>query len=178
MKRTSSRVGFILLAGLVVGTLAFASPAWADYQWTFTHGTTGRIQAPASYSGTTYGWGLDFNLNSTYAWVHFAVPSTTYSYNNFYGAAKQWKVRYLRLKFVTGSSDIRVTKIHVYDGNILFKVIDKTFATGWYGSNDLLVDLGQLWNIYRALGVTIEVDRGVESVSHNVKFYAVGARWE
>jgi hypothetical protein len=177
MKRTSARVRVILIAGLVAGMLVFAGHAWANYQWTYTHGTTGRVESPASYTGTTYGWGLDFILNSTYAWVHYAVPSLTYSYDSV-TRYKQWRVRYLRIKFYTSNADIRVTKIHLYDGNIRFKVIERPFATGWYGYNDLLVDLGQYWNIYRALGVTMEVDRGVENVTHNVKFYAVGARWE
>lgn len=179
MKRTFVKLWLILFVGLVAGSLTLADPAWSidTFEWLYTHGHSGHFQTPSAVVGGAIGWGLDFELSASGTWVHFAVPSKPYTWAS--GASyKQWQVRYLRLKFRTYSSDVRLMGIHAYDGNIRFKVIDKPFASAWYGDNDLLVDLGANWNIYRSLGVSVYVGRGVENLSHRVIFYAVGARWQ
>jgi hypothetical protein len=163
---------------LLMGTLVLAAPAWADFEWLYTHGHSGQIQDPSAVSGGPTGGGLIFTLTGISTFVHFAVPSKTLTYDTSTTTQTQWKVRQLRLKCWTGSADARITKIHVWDGNILFKEINYAFADGLYGYKDIIVPLGQKWAIYRALGVTIEVTRGVESMSHDFAFYAVGARWE
>jgi len=177
MRRTFVKP-WLLPVILLMGTLVLAAPAWADFEWLYTHGNSGHIQDPSAVSGGPTGGGLNFTLTGISTFVHFAVPSKTLTNDTSTATQTQWKVRYLRLKFTTGSADARVTKIHVWDGNILFKQIEKPFADGWYGYNDLLVDLGQGWKIYRALGVTVEVTRGVEPMSHAFNFHAVGARWQ
>jgi hypothetical protein len=173
------RPRLILLASVLLGILVVTGPVWADKDWFYVHGTSGIIQTPSAvYNPVAYAWGLTFTLSGLSTWVHYAPPSKPLTYINATASYQQWRVRYVRIKFTTGSSDIKVTKIHFYDGNILFKTVEKTFATGWSGYNDLLVDLGQKWNIYRALGVSIEVTRGVESMDHSIQINSVGARWE
>src|SRR4030042_3869094 len=175
MKRSFLRRSPVILVGLLLGLLVLTGTSWAQGDWFLVHGTSGVIQSPAEVTAEVYGWGLTFTLSGLSTWVHYAPPSKPFTKLATY---KQWRVRYIRLKFETGSSDIRVTAVHVYDGNIQFMTFDKTWATSWYGSNDIVLDLGQSWDIYRALGISICVERGVESMDHSVQFYAVGARWD
>ena len=173
------RPRLFLLASLLLGILVVTGPVWADKDWFYVHGTSGVIQDPTAVSNVVpLGWGLTFYLAKTSAWVHYAPPSKTLTYVNATASYKQWAVRYVRVKFTTGSGDIKVTRVDFWDGTILFKSIIKTWATAWSGYNDILLDLGANWNIYRALGVSILVERGVESMDHSIQINSVGARWE
>jgi hypothetical protein len=165
------------VAVVVLLTAMLSGPARADYEWFFTHGHSGHVQDLSVVTTAPFGDGLDVTLTTgLFTWVHFAIPSKTLS--STAGVVKQSKVRYLRLKFGTANGDIRLLKVHVWDGNSRFVVIEKDWASGWYGNQDVLIDLGKAWNIYRGLGVSLEIDRGVESVDHTVTFRSVGARWQ
>lgn len=164
-----------------VTVLLVAMGAWSSAvpaaEWVFTQGTSGHVQDPA-VPHTYYGSGLELNKSSGGGtWVHYAVPSKTYTTGT---PAKQWAVRYLRLRFFTGSGDARVKAIHLWDGNnVRFFTLDKPWADAWYGDQDLLVDLGKTWKIYRGLGISLRVEWGVEQlISHQVVIYGVGARWQ
>ena len=167
-----------MVLGLSAGFLLLAGPASADWEWLSIHGHSGQIQNPSGVSGGPTEGGLKFTLKDLSTSVHFAVPSRSQSYTTSTATAAQWKVRYLRLKFWTGSSDACITKIHVWDGDLLLKEINYSSDKSWYGLQDLTIDLGKKWRILRALGVSVEVSRGVESMNHDFAFYSVGARWE
>jgi len=171
-----------ILAGLSIGLLLLAGPASADWEWLYTHGHSGHIQDESAVSGLTpTGGALRLTLSGLNTFVHFAVPSKPLSYNTSTATGTQWKVRQLHLKFQTGSADARITRIEVWDGNIQFKVIDYGWDSGLYGGQDINIDLGKSWRIYRALGVTLKMERGVEQGTpgmHDFYFYAVGAKWQ
>jgi hypothetical protein len=164
---TRSRHARLLSVIALVASLALAFAAPAEASWYYTHGHGGRLQNENSVTSYPiyWGWGLDFDQSSgTSNWVHFAVPSL--------GGGTRG-VRYIRLKFRTGSVDAWVSDVHVWDGNVRFA----TLTGSWTGSRDVLLDLGQVWRINRGLGISIQVNAGVEGMSHNFQFRSVGANF-
>lgn len=129
----------------------------------FTHGHSGHIEdqsAVAPAFTNYYGWGLDFALSKLRTWVHFAVPSP---------GGGSHGVRYIQLDFKTGSADAWISDVHVYDGDVKFQELHGK----WTGSTTL--DLGQVWTIHRALGVSVQCVRGVEGMDHGFRFLDIGA---
>ncbi|MBI2486026.1 MAG: hypothetical protein HYW01_03530 [Deltaproteobacteria bacterium] len=166
MKKLSHNIRVPLLTCLLLGImLTLSSPAYAT--WYYAHGQSGHIQDEGLVANYPfyYGWGLDFDLSAGSSnWVHFSIPTLG-------GGSKG--VQYIRLKFKTGSADAWVSQIDVYDGNIKFK----TLTGNWSGSKDVQLNLGQKWQINRALGISVRVNAGVEMMSHEFEFYAAGANF-
>jgi hypothetical protein len=77
-------------------------------QWSCAHTTGGHIQNQANVQNPTdmrYGWGLDFDQKSnTSNWIHFSVPSV-------HGSS----IRFVALKFWTGSVEAVINQVHVWD---------------------------------------------------------------
>ena len=133
-----------------------------------THGHTGHIeyQDNVASSKQFLGWGLDFTQASgMWNWIHYSIPVP-------FGA----KTRYVGILFQTGSIDVSITKIDIYDGEVKIHSESGLNLSGlkhWH-----LVDMGGLKTIDEALGLSIEIGAGVESMSHRVWIFAVGATWQ
>ncbi len=128
----------------------------------FTHGHSGHIQdqsaispAPTNY----YGFGLDFGLSKLETWVHFAIPSVG---DGTHG------VQYIQLDFKAEGGSI--SDIHVYDGEVRFKELQGK----WTGP--AILDLGQVWKIYRGLGVSVLCKRNIDG-SNLFRFLDIGAEF-
>lgn len=143
--------------------------AWAE-GIAVAHGNSGHIEYLDRVLGDRYflGWGLDFDQSSGLVnWIHYSIPVPVTS-----------TVRYLGIKFATGSVDVSLTDFHVYNGRT--KIYDSpdvslsgtTYRDSWY-----IIDMGSGQTINTALGLSIEVGAGVESMSHNIEIYAVAAGW-
>jgi hypothetical protein len=144
--------------------LGFVASAQAQGYWSCTHGNAANIEyidRVATTDRVHLGWGLDFTQKpGLYNWVHFAVPTV-------HGATS----RYVALQFYTYSADAIVDKVHVY--NLLNKV--KSFegaadglglSDGWYTP---VLDMGSDIPV-SAVGISVEVGAGVESMSHRFIF--------
>jgi hypothetical protein len=177
MNKNVARKFWIVLFVLVAATMVSTQTIWA-WEWVFAHGVNGAIERELSCTAVTeIGWGLTFGLKPfSGTWVHHHIPYKTL--NSTASGTKQWKVRQVRLQFNTGDSINRVTNVHVYDGGLLLKKIDKTYATGWFGSWDLLLDLGAAYNVTRGLNVCFHVGRGDSTAANTVTVSGVGARFE
>jgi hypothetical protein len=172
--RNAVRKTLVVLLVLVAGTLAAAQSSWA-WEWVFAHGTNGEIEDDAGcFFVREMGWGLEFFVRDS-TWVHYPIPYKTQS--STASGTKQWKVRQVRLRFNTGDSH-RVTNVHIYDGPVRLKAFDKTWATGWSGDQDLLIDLGAAYNVTRGLSVCFRVERGGNTGVYFVTVYGVGARFQ
>jgi len=171
-KERSGKTSFLVIAAAVFITVALGWPGQAfTADWVYTHGHSGSVQSPGNVTGLLpMGWGLQFAVKpGVGTWVHYAVPTTTKS------GTKQYAVRHLRLKFTTGSVDAYLRHIHVWDGNVRFVTLSDVNLSE---VQDIKIDLGQNWNVYRGLGVSLEFVAGVESMSHQVEIQAVGAQFK
>lgn len=168
MRKIVRNIRLVLFTSLSLGAmLALSGPVYAQ-QWSWTHGNGGVVQDQSLISPGVFhlGWGLDFVQSGGRSnWVHFAIPTVGSGENG---------VQFIGLKFSTGSADAAVTQIDVYDGDINFQTI-----TGrWTGYNDIQLDLGQVWQLQRGLGISIGIGAGVESMSHQFQFMSAGALFE
>jgi hypothetical protein len=133
-----------------------------------THGHSGHIeyQDNVDSSRQFLGWGLDFDQAlGTWNWIHYSIPVP-------FGA----KTRKVGVLFKTGSADVGITTIDIFDGDVRIHREDGLNLSGdkqWY-----IVDMGELKTIDEALGISIEVGAGVESMSHRVYIIAAGAAWQ
>lgn len=134
------------------------------------HGNSGHIEYEdrVDSSKQFLGWGLDFDQSSGLGnWIHYSIPVPIPS-----------TVRFLGIKFLTGSSDAFLKQFHVYNGRT--KIYDSTeynLSGDTYRDSWFIIDMGSGKTIDTALGLSIEVAAGVESMSHNIEIYAVGAGW-
>ena len=76
------------------------------------------------------------------------------------------------LIFKTGSVDAFVRDVHVYDGPALIVVHDKVDLSKDHPFERFMVPDTPL--LYQALGISIGVGFGVESMNHTVEFFAAG----
>jgi hypothetical protein len=148
-----------------VGELSAQQSSMSNTAWHFTHGHSGKIENLDSvYDVQAKGWGLSFHqLAGSENYVHFAVPS-----NSLYG----WRVDFLHLQFTCGEN-AKVTEVHLWDGRYKFRdgLLDYQ-----EGEVDVLIDLGQEWEIQRALGVTLKLETSDTGDAHFM-FHAVGANF-
>jgi len=158
---------FLVLAVALAATLVLTGPAYATWQW--VHGNSGHIEYKDRYTNANRferGWGLDFILNSgTVNYVHLAVPTI---------ASTTQGVRYVRVRFATGSADAWVSAIHIYDGTTKVMVKEGSWSDGY---KTVTVDLGYVRSFNYGLGVSIEIKAGVESMSHAFIFVGAGANF-
>jgi len=129
-------------------------------QWSCVHGSSGHIEfldRVATLDRNHIGWGLDFTLSSVLLkLVHFAPPTIL-----------QQRTRYIALQFQTGSADAFIDSVHVYNLGTKVKEFDDL---GWSGALQAQVlDLGSDMP-FVAVGISVEVKAGVESMSHNIIF--------
>ncbi len=133
--------------------------------WHFVHGHGGNVEESHNIASLERkGWGLSFvQRGGSTNWLHYAVPSNS-QYN--------WRVDHVHLKF-TAYEHAKVTEIHLWDGNIQFwqKSVDYSG-----GEVDVMIELGQEFELFRGLGVSIktEADPGGDA---QFVFHAVGANF-
>ena len=161
----SLRAGLLLLATLVYSGLSFGQ----EFGTIVTvHGHNGHVEyADRVESDREFlGWGLDFEQSpGLWNWIHYALPVP-------WGRS----TRYVAVRYETGSIDAFISDIHVYDGGTkIYEEADINLSEGpaWY-----VIDMGEHMFIDEALGVSIRVAAGVESMSHRVIFYAVAGDWK
>jgi hypothetical protein len=158
---------FLVSVAVLAATLMSVSVAHATWQW--VHGHNGHIEFKDRYADANrceLGWGLDFTLNSgTWNWIHFAVPTI---------ASPTQGVRYVKVRFYTGSVDAWVSAIHIYDGTAKVKVLEGAWSNGY---KTVVVDLGSVRSFTYGLGVSVEIKAGVEPMSHRFIFVGAGANF-
>lgn len=136
--------------------------------WYWTHATSGHVEDEASVSWARKGYGLEVNpawRPST--WVHFAVPTI--------GEAATG-ARFVNIKFdVTHAVDSRISRVRVYNGNILVK----TFTVSWntMGFQAKTLDLGSIRTFGRGMGVSVELTAGPDSGIDQFVFVSAGANF-
>lgn len=161
-KTINGRWSAILLS--FIAMLFFTTPVLA-LQWACTHGHTGNIEyidRVSTLDRVHIGWGLDFNQSpGLLNWVHFAPPS-------MFGQT----TRYVALQFSTGSVDAFIDSVHVYDLGTKVKEFNDLGLSG--AKQTEVFDLGAD-TTFTALGISVEVKAGVESMSHNIEFYGACA---
>ena len=132
------------------------------------HGHTGHIEyADRVVSDRQFlGWGLDFEQSpGLWNWIHYSLPVP-------------WgkKARYIAVRYQTGSIDAFISDIHVYDG--VSKIHTESGLNLSEGPDWYIVDMGSDKFIDEALGVSIRVAAGVESMSHRTMIFAVAGDWK
>jgi hypothetical protein len=152
------------MGGLILSFGAHAS------DWNWTHGTSCHEEYENRISDSNrnrLGWGLDFTQSSgTINWIHCAVPTDGDSTD---------PVRYVRLRFYTGSADAWISQVHIYNGDTKIKTFPVDWKTGWYTKT---LDLGTPRVFNKGLGISIEIKAGVEMMSHRFIFSGAGARFD
>lgn len=154
--------------GLVL--MIFSFGAYADWKW--IHGTSCHEEyvdrlVDRNPNRIRFGWGLDFiHQSGTWNWIHCAVPTN---------ADFSDHVRYIRLRFYTGSVDAWISQVHVYNGETRVKTFVVNWKNGWYTRQ---LDLGFPRVFDKGLGISIETKAGVESMSHQFIFSGAGAKFD
>ncbi|MDZ7761753.1 MAG: DUF6623 family protein [Desulfovermiculus sp.] len=132
------------------------------------HGHSGHIEYQDRLTSDRQflGWGLQFDQSmGVRNWIHYSLPVPI-----------SCKVRLVGVLFQTGSNDVGISTIDVFNGSTRIyrdSELDLSGDKQWY-----VVDMGSKRTINEALGVSIEVGAGVESMSHQVRIYSVAALWE
>ena len=158
---------FILLALTVLLCLGvFSDKAIAT--WYLVHGTSGHIEDEASVSFSRTGAGLGVKPQwEPSTWVHFAVPTIG---DTTSGA------RYVTLKFVVNTAnDSHISRVRIYNGNILVKTFSVNWSTLGYQSKTL--DLGSVRSFPRGMGISVEITAGPDSGIDEYVFAGAGANF-
>jgi hypothetical protein len=168
VKTSLSDVLTKLFIGLAALVLSF--PARADWIWVWVHGTSCHEEYENRMTDPNHnrsGQGLDFAQSSgTSNWIHCTVPADSNADD---------KVRYLGIRFYTGSVDAWVSQVHVYDGETRVKTFSVNWKNGWYTKQ---LDLGTPRVFSKGLGISIEIKAGVAKMSHRFVFSGAGARFD
>ncbi|MBI3950858.1 MAG: hypothetical protein HY314_10445 [Acidobacteria bacterium] len=77
---------------------------------------------------------------------------------------------------MTGSGDIAITDIHVWNGDDKINEFTGLDWSGGMQTKELF--LGNLVNFSKGMGVSIRILAGVEAVSHRFVLSGAGARFE
>jgi hypothetical protein len=142
-----------------------ASNAFSAGNVVRVHGHSGHIeyQDRVQSDRQFLGWGLQFTQSSgQYNWIHYSIPVQRHN-----------KVRYIGIFFETGSIDIGITTLDVYDGDTrIYRKSGLNLSGGkqWY-----ILDMGSFQTINKGLGLSIEVGAGVEQMSTVMIIYSVAA---
>lgn len=141
--------------------LLLTTPVLAE-EWVCVHGHSGNIEYPGRVDNPDLervhiGWGLDFHQSpGTLNWIHFAPPSSLGQ-----------QTRYIGLQFRTYSNDVFIDSVDVYDLGTRVKSFNDLGLSGALQSK--VFDLGSA-RTFTALGISVEVKAGVESMSHRIIF--------
>lgn len=163
MNTKSMRRKWLLMCMLSTLPLLLLSGGARAEEWSCIHGNSGHIEFGQNIvdTGRTHiGWGLDFTQKSgLFNWVHFAVPTR-------FGQSTDR----VALQFLTGSVDAIVNHVHIYDLGVKVGEFNNVNWTG--GLQEQILVLGAPLT-FTALGISIGIGAGVESLSH--RFWFSGA---
>lgn len=134
---------------------------------TTVHGHSGHIEYEDRLLSDRHylGWGLQFSQSpSGPNWVHYSIPIDIPA-----------KSRYVALVFSTENVNVGITTIDVFDGRTR---IHREADLDLYGPYQAyILDMGEEKTIGLSLGISIEVEAGVES-GNQVIIDTVAAIWE
>lgn len=137
--------------------------------WLFSHGHSGHLENETTSNFARKGYGLEvFPQFADSTWVHFSVPSNG---DSNAGA------RYVRLEFtVDHAVDSRISRVDIYNGNLLVKsFLNLNLHTP--GFQIKLLDLGNIKQFRRGMGVSVEITAGPDSGIDQFTFNGVGANF-
>ncbi len=166
----SHRLPYVLsiLCTAALAVMLFAMPASAAWKW--VQGNLAEVEYLDSVTDPHHvhiGWGLAFTQNSgAFNYVQFPIPG---------GTQFQKRVRYIRLRFFTGSVDAFIPEIDVYNGGTFVQSFPDL---NWSGAEqEKLLDLGSLKSFNKGLNLAIKTAAAVEPMSHDFAFYGAAANW-
>jgi hypothetical protein len=102
-------------------------------------------------------------------WFHFAIPTPVIVSDG------RLKIDSVMLMFKTGSADVAVKSVHVYDGPNKIASYDYDWAHALKGDHpferfDVPGQPEVLWGI----GISVQVGAGVENMAHWIEFSSAG----
>jgi hypothetical protein len=165
MGGNTMRKGLMLMSCLLAGVIILSGTAYAEWMW--AQGNVAQIQYPADCTYLYLGWGLQMEENGgTSNWIHMPIPSK---------AGGTWGARSFKLQFSTGSADAWVSDIDVWNGAVKVKAFPGlTYSNGW---KTVLLDMGKKVVFSRGMSVSIKINAGEESMSHQFIFSGAGANF-
>ncbi len=136
--------------------------------WYLVHGTSGHVEDEASVSFSRTGVGLGIKPQwAPSTWVHFAVPTLGGTTSG---------AQYVTLKFVVNTAnDSLISRVRVYNGNLLVKAFPVSWSTLGYQSKTL--DLGSVRSFPRGMGLSVEITAGPDSGIDEYLFVGAGANF-
>jgi hypothetical protein len=102
-------------------------------------------------------------------WLHAAIPTPTIV------DGRRLRIRTVILVFRTMSADAIVRDIHVYDGDTKIGDINEVNLSGDVGLAQF--DIPDCPEVQTAIGISIGLSFGVESLAHGVSFTAAGVEF-
>lgn len=132
--------------------------------WYCAHGTALTVEIPANTDSLWHmGWGVDLEeKSSTHNWLHIPIPTPL---------KQNLKVQRVAVQVYTGSNDIWVSDLHVW--NLASRVKELTPA-GLTGDGYHTVNLALDPPVpATAISYSLRINAGVEPSSH--RFYLTGA---
>lgn len=132
--------------------------------WYCAHGTALTVETPANTDSIAYvGWGVDLVQKvGTYNWLHIPIPTPLQS---------GLKVQRVAVQVYTGSNDIWISDLHVWNLATRVKEIAPAGLTGaGYHTINLAVDPPVPAT---AISYSLLLNAGLEALSH--RFYLTGA---
>ncbi len=161
----------VCVAALTAGVSAAATDTTVSgWTWLRAPGTAAVFQTPGSTTGVTYyAWGPDVTmLSGSGSWVHVPVQVTQ-------NTSQYAFVRLVYVHFQTGSRDVGISQIHVWDGGTFVK----GFNGAWTGEgkSTVTLDLGKNYRIRNGLTIAMNVVAGVESMNHEFCPLSAGGKF-
>jgi hypothetical protein len=164
MKKLSGYIRLLSVLGLLLTTF-LVLPNNVSAAWFTVHGHTGNVEYMSRLNNADIykGWGLSLDLKSSnFNWVHFSIPTALIS-----------TTRYVAFELQTGSVDIWIDEVHIWNGKTKIKTFNNLT---WSGIADVyILDLGSQMSVGYGLGISVKIIAGVESMNHRVSFYTVAA---
>lgn len=172
-----------LVLGCFLVVLGWAVTAGADWTnmnagvktsgWVCTHGHTGQIenltyvnQYQGDRNNIRFGWGVEFTAtNGFWNWVHYSLPVPV-----------GHKTRHINIHFGTGSDNVAVDQVHIWDGGAPVEGISVgPWSHPNFGNVSEGVTLSADHVVGSALGVSIRFVAGIGSSSSIITFHEVCA---
>jgi hypothetical protein len=166
MKQTGRGLALSSVSGLTLASTRAAS-AQTGLISSATHGSSVTIEAP---DGTEFirhaGFGTIVGLRpETGCWIHAAVPTP------FVMSESKPVVARVKVKFFTNNTDVVVSHIDVYDGELLVQS-QKNLALS--DGQDFAFEIDPPHPMSSGLGISLYVAAGKESLSHEIQLYSAG----
>lgn len=160
----------LILTCFAVLVSLFAVADMASATWYYVHGNNGQIGSESTGSAVlnrTASGLVVYPDDQNPTWIHFTVPTI--------GDATSG-AQLVTLKFdIINALDSRVSKVRVYNGNVLVNAFTVSWNTAGFQSKTL--NLGSIKTFNRGMGVSVEIVAGPDSGTDKIKFISVGANF-